>query len=205
MTSDKPWEEEIVRGPGVVDPRGILPKKELKVGSAKSLFEMSSDFTFFTPAILYRFSAFDDRFLIDFVTRYGRCDFYWIKFELNLFKGLEFGFDQDWNKALWAIPATRWNDFVDFMCSVWMVDSWADRVDQIALQQFRITDPLSLSNCTQLQALSVYAFGLRGTKNCIFFNVRKDVDPVVAFTKPDEESIKVQQLLLRQNANPLIG
>lgn len=203
MIADKPWEEDIVRG-SVTDANGVLTKTPLPMTEAKSLAEMVGDFVFFTPAILYRFAEFTDAVLIDFVTKFGRCDFYWVKLDFNIFQGLELGYDEDWNRALWAIPLEKWNQFVDFMCSAWFVDSWKEKIEAIALQRFVIVDPVALSKAYAVQRLSIFAFGIRGSLNNIYFAFPSGKLPQVTFGAPDKESLRLKKILLQENANPLV-
>lgn len=151
-----------------LDARGVLPKKELRLGLAESLQVMTEEYTFFTPAILYLLGLTTDAPLIDFQFE-KRCnvDFYYRKFAHPIFRGLETpDGDSDWNHALWAVRKEVWQDFYDFYSSLAFTDGQRRYVTHMASQVIDVVDPLAMARAglilNQVPTCIVTAFGANG-------------------------------------------
>lgn len=164
-------EKEGVRflGP-TLDARGCIKKYALATGRAKTLGEMTSDFTFFTPAPLY-LGGFIDAPLIDFMFEMGEeVRFYFRKFGRPIFSGLEArsNGNPDWNFVIWAIRRHVWQAFNNFVVSLTMKCADSRTVFGVGEQDLVVVDPLAVETHTLvggvMPSLCVTGFGVNGSE-----------------------------------------
>ena len=169
----RPWRVGIGTAGVMVDPDARLPKKELKLGKG-TLTQLSSELSFFSPALLYLHDAFEtDGPLFDFLAEYRQpVDFYHVKFNQRLFKGMQLpDGDRDWEHVLWAVATVHQRVLYDFLCSLCFVNPLTKRVLRVGMRHITIDDPLALESGILLQnrlpRLEVAVFGISANDRCI--------------------------------------
>jgi len=187
----EPWikphvEGTVDKGLSVLDANGFIQKRELKVGQVKNLQGFSSEFVFFTPAILYLYGGFRDSPFADLMYMTGTdIPLYYRKFAKPIFVGLEApsNGNADWNYVLWAVHVEHWKAVSDWLVSITLSYSDHGEVAGVGEQLLTIVDPLAeervLLYHDRLPRMSVYAFGLNGSKFRAYFK-----QPTEAYAKP---------------------
>lgn len=129
-----------------VDARGVIVKKRLPIGKARSLVELSSEFAFFTPAALYLHGRFFDGPLFDWMYELGRdVDIYCYRFQHPLFRGLENEVkDPGWNFGILAVPIEDWQAFAERIIGMVIADVNIRRYVAYGEQKLLIVDPLAV-------------------------------------------------------------
>lgn len=191
----KPRDEGLTPDDTVLDENGFIAKYALNVGSAKALSEMTDEYEFFTPAILYLYARFRDAPLADFVYMVHRdCKFYFHRFDRPVFAGLEAKSNKDpaWNFALWAVKREHWPLFCDWMVSLTFTYGDTKSVCAVGEQRLTVLDPLAVDRSavwhTRMPRIGVTAFGVNGNKFRAGFAEARDPlrdRPTVLFDRPD--------------------
>ncbi len=164
----------------ITDAHGVIQKYPLVLGEARALRSLTSDYVFFTPAILYLSGLFSDAVLIDFMQGVGtEVRFYHHKFQAPIFRGLLTpDGDEDWNYVLWAIRKPFWKAFQDFLCSVTITKPDRRLLVGIGYQELKVLDPLTVDKhrivTAESSVLGVGAFGLNGNKYIFAFQPSAD-------------------------------
>lgn len=188
------WREGTQTGPEV-DPLGRLYKRELPLRGTRSLKQLQAEYAFFTPAILYVLGIVTDQPLLDFLWEYRQpVPFYFRKFRLPLFAGLDIEGDAAWNHGLWAVEKEHWPVFLDFYCSLKISNRPLRRMFGIGLQELTIIDPVALERqgfVQQLPTLRIAAFGVDGNTLRAAFATGSDPltqPPRLHYYEPGEEA-----------------
>src|SRR5262245_28573115 len=142
---DEQWPEGMQLIRPVVDITGRLLKHELPLRSSTTLLDMTDEYSFFTPAILYILGILNDHPLIEFMYEYQReVPFFWRRFDKPLFRGLEVDDDPGWNHALWALQREHWDVFCSFYCSLAVSNIAPRRLFRVGMQLIDVVDPLAV-------------------------------------------------------------
>jgi len=204
-----PEDEGIVSKGEAADSFGRVPKYEFRTGRAATLGEMTGEFAFFTPAVLYLAGGFTDAPLADFCRDNPGVRFFHKKFDRPIFSGLSTpDGDRDWDSVLWAVRAAFARPLVDFLVSLTLLDDQARSVWGVGLQTLSVVDPLAADNALLysrlLPPLTVKAFGVNGSRFRAGFvpAPRPTLPPVLRRFGPDP---KMQQFAAKLYAgeNPM--
>jgi hypothetical protein len=184
-----------------------IPKRELRLGAAESLSVLTSEYVFFTPAILYLNQIVNDDPLLDFQLEYGRVvPFYWVKVPQPFFRGLTTrDGDKDWNHALWAIDRIHWPAFEEFYSAIVVFNEPRHLMYRIGVQYFDVADYLALRGLGDSRpTLPVTAFGIDGNKVRVAFEVTPDPwnHPPMVRRYPPADDIVVYANALKAGVNP---
>lgn len=206
----KLWDEGVLAGPEV-DPLGRLVKYELPLRGASALKQLQTDYAFFTPAILYLLGVVTDQPLLDFLWEYRQpVRFYFRKFRLPLFAGLEVDGDAGWNHGLWALEREHWPVFADFYCSLKISNRPLKRLFGVGAQLLTVVDPVALERrgfVTTLPTVTVAAFGVNGNTVRAAFEAGPDPltsPPRLRYYDPDEE-MRVYAAAHHRGDNPEVA
>ena len=196
-TPFKPWSKSVVAG-GVSLGEKFLPKRLLPVGAAGSLAEMSGDFAFFTPAVLYLYAQMTDEPLGDFQHSVGATEaFYHFRFPHPLFSGLTTPCgDADWNHVLWAVERRLWERFRDFYLSIMLLDPAARTAAQVACTDVEVLDSIAVTSgrARGRHTLPVCGFGIDGSEGRWAFRPSPDptrTPPRLVRLPPDPTMVKM--------------
>lgn len=204
-------EGTVSHGKPVLDENGFVEKYELKTGQARNLQGFDSEFTFFTPAILYLHGGFRDAPFADLMYMTGRrLRLYYKKFAKPVFEGLEApsNGNPDWNHVLWAVHSEDWKLISDWLVSITLSYSELGEVAGVGEQVFTVVDPLAEEKTViyhgQLRRVTVYAFGLNGSKFRAYFKTPEGPlgRPKLVFDNPAAD-MKVFASALFGGANPV--
>lgn len=174
-----------------------VAKHRMTFGRAEQLSQFEH-FRFFSPAIPYLYGRFNDEPLADFIQETGEeIQYLWHRFDRPLFRGMQTpDGDKAWNHVLWGIEARHWKAFENFMLSVVFMDTPAQRLYSIGVQDVRIVDPLWMQSIRPgglppFLPLAVFGvdsnvkqIGVTPHENPIVFG------PQVSFHEPTEKMIR---------------
>ena len=184
------WKEGFsYKGPPT-DYLGRIVKHELPVGAAESLSALCEEYSFFTPAILYLLGTVTDQPLSDLMYELQQdIPIYYKKFNRRIFNRLDSrSGDPDWNYALWAVHREHWDYFLDFYCSIAVFDRVSQHVQKVAVQTFKISDPLVKTSVFlgNEKSFDITAFGVNGSKFIAAFSFDNSSQlPSLKFFQPD--------------------
>lgn len=138
-------------------------KHPLPVGASKSLYEMTDDFVFFTPALANLHGAFVDGHFVDLQQELQEpLRIYKHKFYSPIFKNLETpSGNSDWNHVLFAASKEQWPRLEDHICGVTMLSVERRLVAKYGIQTLRVFDPLAadlhtiISNSVTIRAIGI--------------------------------------------------
>ncbi len=196
----------------VLDADGFIKKYPLRLGNAKSLLEMSDEYTFFTPAILYLHGRFRDAPLADFTYMLAPdCKFYFHRFAKPIFRGLVAlsNGNADWNYVLWAVPKQHWDALAAWLVSVTLTYEDEKMVAGIGEQELRIVDPLAVDKNViwhnGIPTMTVYAFGINSSRCQAGLAVSPSIitEPPRLVLKEPDDGMKVFATALYDGRNPL--
>lgn len=153
------------RAPLMLKPVGVhyksrgFPKEKVQyhyeqVSKAASLRDLSEEYTFYTPALMYmrvRLMGRDPYY--DFQQESGiNVMPVSLKFSSAIFRGLDLYGDYSWNHVLLGMPNEHWQDFSKWMGTVAYLDRDLGVLTRIRLQTIEIADPLKLARLAVLPA-----------------------------------------------------
>lgn len=187
-----------------VDANGRIPKYELKTGAA-GLTDLTGEYTFFTPAILYVHGNFQDGPLIDFMYDLNvEVKFYYKQFRKPLFRGLEARTNGDpaWNFALWAVRSEYFQALNDFLVSVTLTYRDDHTVAGVGEQLVSIPDPLRVDRTVlydpAIPHVPVTVFGINGSRYRAALETSDRpfaAPPTLRFYAPDEAMVTFAKAL----------
>jgi hypothetical protein len=171
----KPYPEgEFGYGRSVVDERGFIAKYPLRLGAAKRLKELQSEYAFFTLAPAYLLARMNDSPFADLSAALG-CEIriYYHLFAQPIFAGLEASDgSSDWNRCLFAVNHS-WDEIRDCLVSLtWVGDG---DVFRIGAQRIAVVDPLNTDFGACLDSstyVPVTTFGVDSTRYRAAFSPR---------------------------------
>lgn len=205
MPADKPWKEGVGPPNRMIDPEACLFKHELKLGRG-TLTSLLTDFSFFTPALLYMYGALQtDGPLIDFMAEYRQeVELFYHKFNHRLFSGMVLpDGDNDWERVLWAVRNQHACFLYDFLSSLCFVDVVQKRVIRIGVRRIAIDDPLAIDSqlvlSERIPRVEVTAFGVDGSDRCVAVMPAKALLslPTVRIFPPRQELIDYAKRVFR--------
>ncbi len=200
----KPLREGQVVSPGT--PRGKAPKRPLDfTSSVRQLRPFTERFTFFTIAPAYLWGRFSDAVLLDFLQTYPSAQFFYKKFDRQIFRGLTApNGDRDWNYVLWAVETPYWEPLANHLDGAVMSDRFQSATYGFGIQELTIADPLFLDRVTLCPAdvptLLIYAVGVHSSRYLAAFvcGSHPVMDlPELQFYKPDSHDKLYAQALFR--------
>lgn len=181
-------------------------KYPLPVGSAKSLYEMTGDFVFFTPALANLHGAFVDGHLVDLQKQMTEpLKIYKYKFYSQLFKNLTTPDGNSyWNHTLFAATKEQWPVFEDFICSITMLSVERGLAAKYGIQKFNILDPLATDLHTVVNnSVPISAVGIISNTSTIAFKP-DEVTPFPLRLPPEPEMQNFLELFIA-GKNPLVA
>ena len=163
--------------PGITAVAGGIPKEKVqphivKFSQATDLADLSKEYAFYTPALLYmkvRLAGRDP--FSQFVREYGREVVpISMRFNKPVFRGLNLGQDTSWNNVLFGMEVEHWPAFVSFMGTMAFLDRNIGRLTRLRTRQFHVADPLYFEKAIVLPpvipVVSVTAFCLDTNQGC---------------------------------------
>lgn len=181
--------DEIVSLGTTSDLNEKFKKYPLPVGAAKSLYEMTDDFVFFTPALANLHGAFVDGHFVDLQKQMKEpLKIYKHKFYSPIFKNLTTpSGNSDWNHVLLAATKEQWPQLEDHICSITMLSVERKLVAKYGVQTFKIVDPLSLDLHTVVNnSVLIKAIGIISNTSTIAFKP-DEATPFPVRLKPEPE------------------
>lgn len=128
-----------------------IPKIRLNIGAdVERLGQFEDRFVFFTPALLYLYGGFNDKFLSAFRAEQNReIPFYFTSFDRPLFRGLRNTLSGwgGWNHILWAIDREWFNKF-DHHLLTQLVQPAPGTVCRYVRVDYAIKDPVYRDRAT---------------------------------------------------------
>lgn len=147
-------------------------KHPLPIGAAKSLYEMTGDFVFFTPALANLHGAFVDGHFIDLQKdMFEPLKLYKHKFYSPMFQHLPVKPGvTDWNRTLLAVTKDQWPAVENYICGVTMLSVERKLAAKYGIQAFNILDPLAADLHTLVNSvIPVKAIGIISNTSTIAF------------------------------------
>ncbi len=114
-----------------------VPKYRIQFENASSLGDVGDQYTWFSPAVIYRYGRFTDVNLSDLIQILDFKIFYY-QFDKPIFTR----FGGEWDHLLWAMESEKWVKFCDKLLEIIQIDIPNKLVYQYAMQEFEIWDPL---------------------------------------------------------------
>lgn len=164
-------------------------KYPLPTGAAKSLYEMTGDFVFFTPALANLHGAFVDGHFVDLQKSMQEpLKIYKHKFYLPIFKNLNTPSGNfDWNHVLFAVSKEQWPKLEDHICSITMLSVERKVVAKYGIQAFKIVDPLAADLHTIVNSsVNIYAIGIISNTSTLAFKP-DEITPFPVRLPPEPE------------------
>lgn len=191
--------------------REVVERVQARVSAAATLKELDKEFAFYTPALVYtdiRLNGVDP--YADFLNdRDGEVDSISIKFNMQIFDGMEVGSDGEWNHVLFGIDRSAWPDLAAFMGRIGFVDRDYNIVYRIRMQELDIPDPLFFDRAAVLPdkcpMVTIAAFVLDTSEGCTYLSTPKVVleRPAVVRTKNAfDDTVSFAKELLSGSSNP---
>jgi len=150
-----------------------VEKSLINFGKLKDLREISKEWQFFTPALLYLFGRFSDEPIARYIDETGvELQLAHYKFNRAVFEGMKSPLgNSEWDHVLWAVPKPQWATFEQYLISIVLVNYKMKTTFGVGSQDLVIIDPLFLDQHTVLPAdvprLPVVVLGVNGSHNCI--------------------------------------
>lgn len=140
--------------------------RKLMLGKAKSLHDLTDQYSFYTPALIYLNVPLRTDLLPAYNAECGTDIIpFSVVFNDPLFTGLEAGFDHSWNHVLYAMENEYWPNFLAWMGSVALSDPSKRILYRIRTQEVSIADPLD----QEADDLWITAFVLDTNVGCTVF------------------------------------
>lgn len=207
-----------IREQAVVDSRltldaGVVRKEPLKFTAAATLGDLTEDWTFFTPALMYIFLNLKDRDPISGF--YEECGAevpqFTVKFRRPVLRGLTVGKDTDWNHVLYAISNDWWPKFIGYLGTLTLVDRQLDYVARVRTAELSVVDPLWADRLsvvpedkTKQLRVNITALCLDTNRGCLFIREGRDLEPALfqysAQVLPDTKQLS--EAILTHSVNP---
>lgn len=197
---------EIVSLGATDDLREKFKKYPLPIGSAKSLYEMTGDFVFFTPALANLHGAFVDGHLVNLQKEMKEpLKIYKHKFYSSIFRNLTNSTgNSDWNHVLFAATKEQWPLLEDHICGITMLSVERKLVAKYGIQNFNIIDPLAMDMHTVINnSVPISAIGIISNTSTIAFKP-DEVTPFPVRLPPELEMQKFLDAFIA-GKNPLLA
>lgn len=189
--------------PGVSDSKllGSEPTQivTMKLGSAKNLHELLSEYQFYTPALLHltvplQFDPFDL-----FCEEYGQPVVrFTAKFDKPLFGGLVHpNGDTSWNYTLFGLPLEHWEAYRAWIGSVAFDDRAKNLFRRVRTQDIHVLDPLGT------ESIPITALVIESNKGAFYYKMAGHV-PCATFdaTLLYNDTIGFAEALSKGSSNP---
>lgn len=139
----KPWDVGVNQGDKwrPLDERAVT---ELQLSSKAQLTDLVDDMVFYTPGILHaRFQL-----IIDFHAAYQeelslQCPQVSLRFEHPVFRGLQVGYDPEWNYVLFGMHKQHWEPFRQWLGTAAITNTGELGIGRIRFQDVEVRDPLN--------------------------------------------------------------
>jgi hypothetical protein len=175
--------------------QAIYPKSLMNTGKAQRL-DVFEAYRFFTPALLYLYTAFTDRTFYDLAQEHNLepCLMHRL-FDRPIFAGLETpGGNTAWNHALWAVPAVQWPVLADYLLSMTIVDRAARCVARIGLQELVLMDPLAADLAVVAETSATMPVAVFGVSSSRGLWAIENIPPALPTLKRFEARPQMQRL-----------
>jgi hypothetical protein len=207
-----------VSSPIDIKPEGIsepevkqVEKVELpqqKIAGTASLGDLSKDYVFFTPGLIFTHGELPNDPVQEFVNEAkGTPQIAFMNFDKPIFEGFRFKDGRvEWNHKLLAIERPRWEEILQFLGTVGILDREQKLFYGVKPFMVRIADPVIMDRSAVLPSpiplVEVVVFGLDGNKRQVLV---EDVPgglslPKVVIHRPLPKTIAyAKKLLARKN------
>ena len=127
----------------------------------KKLSDVSNDFVFWTPALLYMYGRLTDAVLQEAMAAANEeIPLLYTTFGVKLFSGLEdVGGDSGWNYTLFLCPKEQWGHLENYLCGAVMYNTYDEHVCKYAIQDVVLLDPLVVLPSSE-EVVAVNVFGV---------------------------------------------
>lgn len=186
-------------------------KHQLKLSAAANLTDLSEEYAFYTPALLYLKVPLHGRDLFQaFLQEYGK-DVLPLSVRLNrpIFQGLDVGPHPDWNYLLFAMEREHWKAFFPWMRSLTFRDQGARRIFRTGDKPIRIADPIFFERAVvlprEIPCIEVAVFCVDGSDACYYLEEGQHplLDlPRLRREEPFEDTRKLGAAMLKNHPRP---
>lgn len=201
---------------GVVDTRGASREKlqphVLRISEAAQLADLTEEYAFFTPALIYmRVRLLGRDPLAQFALEsHHDVTPVSMKFAKPVFRGLNLGHDVSWNHVLFGMPQEYWEAFKGFMGTMAYLDRQLKRISRVRTKEFSIADPLFFEHATLLPpvipTVPITVFCLDTNHGCAWIepgnHALLDLPALRTTTKVFEDTAAFAQAILNDSSNP---
>ena len=182
MLGKTPLKIGITAASGGVSKDRINPQA-LKISQATKLSDLSKEYVFYTPALIYmkiRLMGRDP--VTQFVQEYGKqVTPFSLRFNKPVFHGLNLGRDVSWNYVLFGMEREHWEAFKSFMGTMAFTDRQLKLLARIRTKEIVVADPLFFEKATVLPAklplTDVTVFCLDTNQGCAW--IEMGVNPLL--------------------------
>jgi len=145
-----------------ITPPGIGPAKrpsaekvqvyQAKLSAAATMADLTPDYVFYTPALIYICNPLTFDPMADFLTEnnYDIVPFS-LAFNQPLFKGMETERDSMWNHVIYGVDKEQWPKLEKFLGSIAFSERDTGKLTRVRTQKVTIADPIFLNKDTVLQ------------------------------------------------------
>ena len=182
MLGKMPWKIGVTAASGGVSKDHVNPQA-LKINQATRLKDLSREYAFYTPALIYmkiRLMGRDP--MSQFIAEYGKQVVpFSLKFAKPVFHGLNLDRDTSWNYVLFGVEREHWEAYKSFMGTMAFTDRQLKFFTRIRTKEIVIADPLFFERATVLPArlplLDLTVFCLDSNQGCAW--IEMGVNPLL--------------------------
>jgi hypothetical protein len=175
---------------GFVTSPDQVEDKRLKLEGAKFLGEMTEDYHFFTPGLVYQTVKLRKDLPSMYVDEFGtELEQFTIKFDKPIFGGFD-TLRRDWNYVLYAMRIADWKKFLPWVGSITCADTPSKILYRVRSQDTGILDPLHggrfLDVSEEQSLLKISMFCVESNRGSWYFRRKPDIyatPPSVMFSK----------------------
>lgn len=182
--------------------RETVRKEPLPVAGRQTLHQLTPEFIFFTPAVLYLIQAMQgDLPWADFNREFNvDATFYHHRFRSAIFTGLDTrDGDKDWNHVLWAVRPHIWAVLAGYATTLTFMHAQPGLFDLTILQAVKIKDALAWDCGNQdTPPLTCIAFTVTGSRQtCAFLGYTEDKRSICRWAGASPKADKLYSNLLQ--------
>lgn len=179
---------------------GKIAKVDLaSLGRSVRLADLTKDFFFFTPAVLYLYGELTDAPMSDYAASVGgKVTVYRKAFNRQIFSGLEApNGSQLWNHTLWSVSNEYKQSLTNWLVALMLVCPVRKAGVAVGMSELTIVDPLA----GEPHEMTVAAFGVRGSVATIGL---APGNPPYLVRLPGDAKVKSYVDALYAGENPLV-
>lgn len=166
-----------------------LSIRELRAGERGPLAPLQKHFTFFTPALIYRYGKFRNHHWFDLFQELGReLPFYRVRFAQPTL--IVSDHTDPWNSVWWCCKNRHWPVIREFVLSIAQYDHDTQVLERYGIQDTSLPDPKGQGN------VHLFMFGLNTSQKMVAFWHQSGL-PTARTFRPRPEVVRLAQELQR--------